>query len=231
MFSPGIAGLFINPFYFARKGLALHVKALAQHIKGKTIDIGCGLKPYQRYCLSTEYIGLEIDSTENRKANAADYYYNGLTFPFDNDVFDSAMASQVFEHVFNPDEFFSEIYRVLKPGGMVLLTTPFIWNEHEQPFDYARYSSFGLTALIEKHGFEIVEFRKSINDIRVIFQIVNNYIHIHTSLYNRLIKNLLRFLLISPSNLFGEILYKFTPRNQDLYLDNIVLAKKPNSNE
>lgn len=231
MFFPGIAALFINPFYFARKGLALHIKKLARHIKGKTIDIGCGLKPYQGFCHSTEYIGLEIDTAENREKKMADYYYDGLRIPFDDAVFDSAVASQVFEHVFNPDDFFSEVHRVLKPGGMMLLTAPFIWNEHEQPLDYARYSSFGLTSLIEKHGFEIVEFRKSINDVRVIFQIINIYIYIHTSFHNKLIKYFLRIFLILPSNLLGELLVKVTPKNLDLYLDNIVLAKKPNPDE
>ena len=58
------------------------------------------------------------------------------------------MCNQVLEHVFNPDDFVREIARVLKPGGALLLTVPFVWNEHEQPYDYARYSSFGLRAFL-----------------------------------------------------------------------------------
>ena len=60
------------------------------------------------------------------------------------------LCNQVLEHVFNPDEFLLKINRVLKNDGKLLLTVPFVWDEHEQPFDYARYSSFGLKALIEK---------------------------------------------------------------------------------
>jgi SAM-dependent methyltransferase len=66
----------------------------------------------------------------------------------------------VLEHVFNPDDFLNEVNRVLKPSGKLLLTVPFVWDEHEQPYDYARYSSFGLRSLLEKHGFSIVKHEK-----------------------------------------------------------------------
>ena len=72
MFQPGILGLFINPYYFARKGLATHIRDLASHMTGKTLDIGCGTKPYEKLCPSSQYIGLELDSEENRATKPAD---------------------------------------------------------------------------------------------------------------------------------------------------------------
>lgn len=175
-FFPGGIGIFINPFYFARKGLARHISELAGNITGKTLDVGCGSKPYAHLYGSEEYVGLEIDTPENRASKNADYFYDGNRFPFTEAAFDSLVANEVFEHVFNPDRFLDEVSRVLKPGGKVLLTLPFVWDEHEQPFDFARYSSFGIKALLERHGFEIVEQRKSTDDIRVIFQLLNAYI-------------------------------------------------------
>lgn len=225
-FFPSILGFFINPFYFARKGLAKHVADLAVNITGKTLDIGCGSKPYTHLYQSNEYVGLEIDTPQNRVNKSADYFYDGNTFPFDNETFDSVVANEVFEHVFNPDQFLSETLRILKPKGMVLLTMPFVWDEHEQPYDFARYSSFGIKSLLEKHGFEIVKQRKSIDDIRVIFQLLNAYIYKKTVTKNAWLNVLITLILMAPFNILGEVLALITPRNPDLYLDNIVLARK-----
>ncbi len=226
MFFPGITGLFINPFYFARKNLAFHLKYLGSHITGRTLDIGCGIKPYRDLFHSSEYIGLEPDTPQNRKNKHADYYYDGHTFPFKDGEFDSAVCSQVFEHVFHPDEFLAEIFRILKPEGRLLLTTPFIWDEHEQPFDFARYSSYGLKHVLKRHGFEIIAFRKSTDDITLIFQLIAAFLH-KKILQNRGIVNILMTLLfISPVNILGELFGMISPKNEDMYLDNIVLAAK-----
>ena len=134
----------------------------------------------------------------------ADYYYDGKTFPFKESEFDSVVTNQVLEHVFNPDEFLSEINRVLKINGKLLLTVPFVWDEHEQPYDYARYSSFGLKSLLEKNGFEILDLRKSVNDYSVLAQLFNAYIYKITR-RNIFIKNLALILVIAPVTIFGNI--------------------------
>ena len=188
--------------------------------------IGCGQKPYKHLFDVTEYIGLEIDTLGNRSNKKADYFYDGKIFPFQEDTFDTVLSNQVLEHVFNPDEFLSEVHRVLKSQGVLLLTVPFVWDEHEQPIDYARYSSFGLKYLLEKHKFEILDQRKSITDIRVIFQLLIGYIYKVTVTQNNIINLLTSIVLISPLNVAGEFFALFLPKNNDLYLDNIILAKK-----
>jgi SAM-dependent methyltransferase len=225
-FRPTLLGLLMNPFYFARKGLYDHISSLAGHISGKTLDVGCGQKPYEKLFRSSEYIGLEIDSPENRQNKKADFFYDGRKFPFPDSEFDSVVINEVFEHVFNPSEFLIEINRVLKPEGKLLMTVPFCWDEHEQPHDYARYSSFGLMAIVEEHGFKVIEHRKSVNDIRVIFQMLNGYIYKKTVTRTGFFNLLTTLLLIAPFNILGELLSKVLPKNDDLYLDNIVLAQK-----
>ena len=150
MYSPGWLGIFVNPFYFARSGLRDAVTDFAPMLSGRLLDVGCGSKPYQDLFAVEVYIGLDIDSENSRKRGIADHYYDGHVFPFTDASFDSILCNQVLEHVFNPDEFLREIVRALKPGGRLLLTVPFVWDEHEQPYDYARYSSFGLRDLLEK---------------------------------------------------------------------------------
>ena len=176
-FNPKILGLFINLFYFARKGLYQNVSKLITNLNGKLLDVGCGTKPYENICNVDEYIGLEIDDEGNRQHNYADVFYDGKTIPFEDKSFDSILSNQVFEHVFNPNQFLKEINRVTKVGGRFLITVPFVWDEHEQPYDYARYSSFGLKHILAENGFEIIEHRKSNNGIEVIFQLINDYLY------------------------------------------------------
>ena len=227
-FQPKLLAIFTNPFYFARKGLYQNIKTLSNHISGKVLDVGCGTKPYQDMLKYNEYIGLEYDYTEKKLSKGEDFFYVGGEFPFEEDEFDSIICNEVLEHVFNPVDFLSEIYRVLKPGGKMLMTVPFLWDEHEQPYDYARYSSFGLKHLLKETGFEIIDSRKSVDDITVIFQMINTYIY-KTVSRNKCIKrvkmNFIR-LFCSIFNIFGLLFQAILPRNSDLYLDNIVIAKK-----
>ena len=225
-YQPDVFGLFINPFYFARKGLYENISALAGKVTGRILDVGCGQKPYATLFRFSQYIGLELDSPENRQTKKADFFYDGVTFPFQDCEFDSVVVNEVFEHVFNPTDFLREINRVLRPDGMLLMTVPFVWDEHEQPNDYARYSSFGLISIVERHGFKVIEHRKSIGDIRVVFQMLNGYLYKKTVSRSSYVNLLKTFVLMAPFNILGELLSKILPSNDDLYLDNIILAQK-----
>lgn len=226
LLTPSFLGVFLNPFFFARYELKKAVIKFSCFITGKTLDVGCGQKPYREYFKCDEYIGLEIDTPENRAGKKADFYYEGNVFPFESEKFDSLIANEVLEHVFNPEEFLGESNRVLKPGGYFLITVPFVWDEHEQPYDFARYSSFGLRFLLEKHGFKIIGSRKTLNDIRIFFQLF--FAYLYKKIYTRhgIINSLLTVLLVTPLIFLGEFLNLFLPGNNDLYLDNVMLARK-----
>lgn len=226
-FHPRWLGVFVNPFYFARSRLDKEIQGFAAPINGKLLDVGCGSKPYKKYFTSIEsYIGLEINSEKARKRNVTDFYYDGRHFPFADKTFDILLCNQVLEHVFNPDIFLQEINRVLQPNGKLLLTVPFVWDEHEQPFDYARYSSFGLKSLLEKAGFEILEHRKLGADATVLFQLTNAYLFKITSHWSKYPKFLFTITIMGLVNLLGIVLGKILPNNPDLFLDHIVLAEK-----
>ena len=225
-FSPNWIGIFVNPFYFARAGLRDAMVEFSPRLSGSLLDIGCGSKPYRSLFNVDAYIGLDIDSENSRKRGVADQLYDGGEFPFPNDFFDSALCNQVLEHVFNPDEFLSEIKRVLKPGGKLLLTVPFVWDEHEQPYDFARYSSFGLRALLEKQGFKIIEHKKLGADASIIFQLTNAYLYKITQHLPIQIKWVFTATVIAFFNLLGILAAKLLPGNPDLFLDHVVLAEK-----
>lgn len=117
-FHPNFFAIFLNPFYFARKGLFKSISKIACNIQGKTLDIGCGQKPYISLFHSNEYLGLEIDTPENRLKKQADFFYDGYHMPFKDSSLDSIVCNQVLEHVFNPDDFLKESYRILRGGGV-----------------------------------------------------------------------------------------------------------------
>ncbi len=225
-FYPGALALIINPFFLARANLAVAMKSLAPSLTGRLLDIGCGTKPYKPLFDVDEYIGLDIDSDISRNRGVADYYYDGTTFPFNVRYFDSALCNQVLEHVFNPDEFLQEINRVLKPGGKLLLTVPFVWDEHEQPYDYARYTSFGLKALLEKNGFVVLRHIKLGDNASTLFQLANAYCFKVTHSWPKFIRRTLMLTVMAPLNILGLIAGKILPDNPDLFLDHVVLAEK-----
>ncbi|HKP31957.1 MAG TPA: class I SAM-dependent methyltransferase, partial [Chitinophagaceae bacterium] len=154
-----------------------------------------------------------------------DVYFDGKHLPFPDGHFDSLFCSEVLEHIFDPDDALTEMHRVLKPGATALFTVPFCWNEHEVPYDYARYSSFGVKHLIEKNGFEVVELRKAGNFARVIFQLWALYFF---ELFRKIGRAgyILSLLFILPINVIGSILLIFLPRSNSLYFNNIILARR-----
>lgn len=226
MFFPGWLGIFVNPFYFARSGLRDAMTELAPMLSGRLLDVGCGSKPYRSLFAVDAYVGLDIDSEVTRKSGIADQLYDGGRFPFSDAEFDSILCNQVLEHVFNPDEFLGEINRVLKTGGKLLLTVPFVWDEHEQPYDYARYSSFGLRALLEKQGFRIIRHKKLGANASILFQLANAYLYKITQDFPRPVKLLFTASVMAFINLVGLVAGKLLPDNPDLFLDHVVLAEK-----
>jgi SAM-dependent methyltransferase len=225
-FFPTSLGLFVNPFYFARKGLAVAIQRHSTELSGKLLDVGCGSKPYEKLFQVDQYLGLDIDSAQSRARAFADYFYDGSVFPFGDASFDSVLCNQVLEHVFNPDQLLSEIYRVLKPNGALLLTVPFVWDEHEQPNDFARYSTFGLRHLLEKNEFAVKYQEKIGADVTIIFQLINAYLFklsAQWSIYPRLAFTILVMGFI---NFIGLLASYIFPKNKDLFLDQIVVVKK-----
>ena len=225
-FEPGIIGLLSNPAYFSRKDIYNCILEFSDHINGKILDVGCGKKPYRKLFKSTDYKGLELDSPNNRSFSYADFFYDGQTFPFNDEEFDSIISNQVLEHVDNPEIFLKEINRVLKKGGRLLISAPFIWSEHEQPNDFLRFSSFGIKKLLEEKGFFLLKHKKTVNDVRAGFLVLIMYIIEIFSSKNAYLNLIINFITIAPLNIVGEALAMLTPKTNALYFDNIILAIK-----
>jgi len=226
-FNPRISA---GPYLFRNRlleGLSRHVHKL----NGRMLDFGCGAKPYKAIIDVQQYIGLDFPSEGHDHTNEViDVFYDGKTIPFEDNYFDSIFSSEVFEHVFNLEEILNELFRVLKPGGIILITCPFAIGEHEQPNDYARYTSFALKHLMRKAGFDIIHYEKLGGSIDAIVQLRLTYFQLSIMPYFEkipLLRSLIRKSTNTLMNTYANIHGKIFPLSNYLYLNNLIICGKP----
>ena len=163
------------------------------YAKGKLLDIGCGNKPYQNYFSNVHsYTGCDIVQSSG---NLVDHICPANQLCFEDDSFDTVFSTQVIEHVSDFHGMISEAYRVLKPGGYAIFTAPFSWELHEEPYDFFRYSKYGLRDSFAKHGFEIVNIKPNGGKWAAIFQL-NLNILLSTRKYRTLRSRIISLLFV-----------------------------------
>lgn len=79
--------------------------------------------------------------------------------PFADACFDTVLCTETLEHVARPARVLAELRRVLKPGGWLALSVPFLQPLHQEPHDYYRYTPHGLRHLLEEAGFQVERIR------------------------------------------------------------------------
>lgn len=222
--------IFTNPAFFVRKHLYEAINSVASDLKGSILDFGCGAKPYKNLFVNcSKYVGLDIESSgHDHSGESIDVYYDGKHIPFADEQFDNIFSAEVFEHVDNLDEIMSELNRVLKPEGLFLVTAPFVWKEHEIPYDFRRYTHYGLTRVLKKHGFQIIKRIRSTSYIEILFQLFISYIResFMKVTSDRRIIILFQRIVITPIIITGIVASLILPRSYSLYADNVFLCKK-----
>lgn len=225
-FQPNISSLIIYPFFLLRFPLFKKIKKLSPQIEGSLIDLGCGKKPYENLFKVHKYTGVDVEVSGHSHSNSKiDVYYDGKKLPFENETFDSVVCFEVLEHVFNPDEILPELNRVLKKNAKGIITVPFCWNEHEVPYDYARYSSFGIKHLLEKNGFKVLEVHKTGKFSLVIIELIILGVFEFLKPIG-IFGYLLTTLIALPLNIIGGILFLIPSKNPSLYFNSVVLIEK-----
>ncbi len=124
------------------------------YVSGKTLDFGAGTAKYQFLIrpFASEYRTFDMMPGKN-----IDVVGDVLNPPFEDNEFDTVVSTQVLEHVEKPWVMISQIGRILKSGGICIITAPFIVPFHADPYDFFRYTETGLTSMFKNEGFEIIE--------------------------------------------------------------------------
>ncbi|MFH1744857.1 MAG: class I SAM-dependent methyltransferase [bacterium] len=135
------------------------------------VDIGVGKAPYKKFIKAKEYIGIDVEDREGIKNVIITDINNGI--PLDNNYADFVLITEVLEHIKEPQKVLSEIYRISKPGGKIIMTVPYAWPIHEAPNDYFRYTEFALRYLLENCGFDKIKITPSNNFFYTVCALIN----------------------------------------------------------
>lgn len=131
-----------------------YLKKYALLFKGALFDLGCGEMPYKGWFLqhADHYIG--VDWSETLHELKADIVADlNKPLPIESAVADTVVSLSVMEHLCEPQTMLNEAYRILKSGGVMVLQVPWQWWIHEAPYDFFRYTPYGLMYMFEKAGF------------------------------------------------------------------------------
>lgn len=128
--------------------------ALAQ-LSGVVLDLGCGERPFEMEIRkhATQYVGLDWGNSLH--PTPPDIFCDlNLPLPLRDSIADCLVSFEVLEHLSEPAVMLAEAFRILRPGGKIIITAPFQWWVHEAPWDYYRYTEFGLRHLLARAGFD-----------------------------------------------------------------------------
>lgn len=121
------------------------------------LDAGCGEGQHKRFFSRQRYVGIDLGVGDKHwNYRALDALGNLNALPFPDGTFAAALNVVTLEHLRDPAAALGEIARVLKPHGQLLLVAPLEWEEHQQPYDFFRYTQFGLRMLLESAGFDAI---------------------------------------------------------------------------
>lgn len=170
---------------------------IEKYANGKLLDLGCGDVPlygfYKKFvteniCVDwastlhkNEYLDFECDITKE--------------LPFEDASFDTILSTQVLEHIYNPFPLFKECNRILKQGGVFIVSSNMAYWEHEQPNDYLRHTRFFYERVAKENGFMIEEIVPIGDGLCVLADIS---------------QKIARFEKMGKMKLLFRLLYKFT---------------------
>jgi SAM-dependent methyltransferase len=118
------------------------------------LDAGAGEGPYRHLFDHAHYESADFEQVD-KPYGSNTYVCDLAAIPVEDHRFDYVVFNQVMEHLPRPSAVLDELRRVLKPGGRLLYTAPLFYEEHEVPYDFYRYTRYGVTHLFETAGFSI----------------------------------------------------------------------------
>lgn len=240
-FTDNLGRTILHPQFFLKNLEYEAVLVAKKNIKkGVLVDIGCGRQPYKKDLLpyTKKYIGIDHPKVSKRYlANEKpDILADATKIPLPDNFANLTMMISVLEHLPNPTAALKEAYRITKKNGSFVTVTIQNYRLHDEPYDYFRYTRFGLKEILEKSRFKKIKITP-LGNFPILFSQYFN-IFIFYTIKKMLSKNLFykfiaiislpfAFILSFVSNILALILTKlFRDRSGDFAIYNLAIAKK-----
>lgn len=166
-YQPSVRRDFVDDF------LAIQVQEIAAG--SLVLDLG-GVKIHKRGAFDLTTYPLRSVTANLSLAKGADVQADAAILPFQSFCFDVVLCSELLEHVLNPVQVLSETYRVLTPGGTLLITAPFLYRLHADPHDYGRYTASWWGVQLASSGFREIQITPQGYYYSVLVDIFKQYI-------------------------------------------------------
>lgn len=135
--------------------------AIERHARGDLLDLGCGEVPlygmYRAHVTSVTCVDWAGSLHGTRHADILTDLNESCPMP--DAAFDTVVCTDVIEHLRDPGRLFADVSRLLKPGGKLILSTPYLYPQHERPHDYFRCSDSALRLLATRSQLDVQELR------------------------------------------------------------------------
>lgn len=153
----GIRRTPLHPQWFAFLREDRNLRADCAELAGVILDIGCAdQKPRRHLGAEADYVGLDYyDTATGWYETRPDVFGDAQRLPLQSDSVDHVLLLDVLEHLPRPADCLSDIHRVLRPGGQLIIQVPFIYPLHDAPLDFHRWTRFGLQRAASEAGFEV----------------------------------------------------------------------------
>jgi methyltransferase family protein len=132
---------------------------LAKVPPGPVIDAGCGEQPFRALVEANgrQYVGMDAIQNSN---NSVTVLSDLESVPASSPRYPFVLCTEVLEHVVEIDRSFEGLRRLTAPGGCVVLTVPFMFPVHMEPFDFRRLTEYGISRLAADQGFEVASIER-----------------------------------------------------------------------
>jgi len=173
------------------------------HAGGVMLDFGCGGQPYKTLFGSrvTRYIGADVAASRDIHLDI-EMPKDG-TVPLADDSVDTILSTQTLEHVYDFQFYVRECHRLLKPGGILIITVPMQWRVHEVPYDFWRFTRYGVSELMTRNDFAVISITPCGGAWALVGQIVNSHLAAHQR-GSRLIYRFINRLALSLDRRFPD---------------------------
>ena len=219
--------------------ISKELERFSRNFKSKKIlDYGSGDQRYKKFFIERNtYYSLDVKKSGHPKIKKNTFIIDASIkkkSKIKNSFFDIIVCTEVLEHVIHLDFTIKEMKRVLKKNGLIFVTTPFVWPEHEIPYDFRRFTSYGIKKLFLENNFKILKTKKLVSQDNALLGIFESQLNrLLNILYNKKIYNKLILIFIRIYfkflKIFLKFFLKFFIKNHFLnnfYLGNLLIVKK-----